>query len=846
MTSNDCIEVRVHGVSGTPPEVSLGCPAATRVAGDRNAGFYRCWSRNGIGAPAKGGRDLEAYSWGGLTSGGPLRALWLLLLPFALVNVAFFTAAVPLGVKPDRFRVQAAPGRPGTGKPWRVTRRVLEAVLRLLGLALTAWSVLAAVCVAMDIVGWQYGRRPAAEAAETVGWLRFLHWGWLSQPERQYALTAVVPLLLVVVLWLLARHTWAVLERTQVPPANPSFELATPLEDRMLWNGERPVARLRGVHLSVALGIIAAALMLPMWYPAGAATANPLSNVWHRPDGPAVAIVSAAVIAFLAVAIGLACLPSMTDRDRPEDGQQSPGLIGSMHWAGLPLIVAAGVVVARGRYWHSAWPHGTTGALPGLATTLDVLFGVTIVLLVSATMLALALRWAMRSAYPEVTGPDEADNPATGTGPRARTPGRCVSTRPVWYGLAPGVLATIGALLMTGAAAGLTLAAARLLGHPVTALGAAREADGLLVPVAFEWAAAATTVSAIGAVLALVGVPVAVRLHQIGEVPEVRKEWDAAEMRKDMRQVLPKVKANEIRVIARAWARADAELRGLLLAAVLIAVSSVAAATVGYLADPSWISAHLHALVTLGIPTLAGVVVTLIYLGRQAFHNPQVRRTVGILWDVAAFWPRAAHPLAPPCYMERTLPALLARIEHTGDDASTAVPAGPALVVLSCHSQGTVIGAAVVAQLKLSTTKRVALLTYGSPLRRIYSRFFPAFFGTAQLELLGHYLSQDQRNTHTAAADSHLHRRCWRWRNLYRPSDMIGGPIFADYGHIDGPADDVDWWLLDPSLRWAEDDVCPPPINAHSGYPDDPQYETALEEITSSETPPLSRPARAA
>nr|BFE78695.1 hypothetical protein GCM10020093_012960 [Planobispora longispora] len=32
----------------------------------------------------------EAYVWGGLTSGSRSRAFWLLMLPFALANIAFY------------------------------------------------------------------------------------------------------------------------------------------------------------------------------------------------------------------------------------------------------------------------------------------------------------------------------------------------------------------------------------------------------------------------------------------------------------------------------------------------------------------------------------------------------------------------------------------------------------------------------------------------------------------------------------------------------------------------------------------------------------------------------------
>lgn len=130
-------ELRIHGVSGTPPASMLGVPSVTRVAGDEAAGFYRPQDAEGHPIDADGeGSLVEAYSWGGLTSGGKLRALWLLLTPFTLVNVAFFMAALPLGVKPADFPAPTGDDDPKPKKqgvrPWRATRYVLETALRLL------------------------------------------------------------------------------------------------------------------------------------------------------------------------------------------------------------------------------------------------------------------------------------------------------------------------------------------------------------------------------------------------------------------------------------------------------------------------------------------------------------------------------------------------------------------------------------------------------------------------------------------------------------------------------------------------------------------------------------------
>ena len=130
----------------------------------------------------------------------------------------------------------------------------------------------------------------------------------------------------------------------------------------------------------------------------------------------------------------------------------------------------------------------------------------------------------------------------------------------------------------------------------------------------------------------------------------------------------------------------------------------------------------------------------------QAYRNRQLRRVVGVLWDIVTFWPRANHPLTPPCYAERTVPELLKRIRVLVEQGD--------IVIVAAHSQGTVIAAATLLRAN-SDDARVGLLTFGSPLRRLYARNFPAYFGTGALPEL-------------------CRRQRPRWINLWALSDPIG------------------------------------------------------------------------
>ena len=151
-------ELRVHGVSGTPPTEILEHPNVELVAGYDQAGFFRRWWEAPSVAEDTARRRLEAYSWGGLTSGDTTRALWLLLLPFMLLNVAFFTA--PSRRPPDAADAPAT--LPAAARAARRRDRFSGAVQGLLALSFTAVFTLTAISVAMDLVGWQClaGRLP--------------------------------------------------------------------------------------------------------------------------------------------------------------------------------------------------------------------------------------------------------------------------------------------------------------------------------------------------------------------------------------------------------------------------------------------------------------------------------------------------------------------------------------------------------------------------------------------------------------------------------------------------------------------------------------------------------------
>ncbi|MEV4704373.1 hypothetical protein [Actinoplanes sp. NPDC049316] len=765
-------ELRVHGVSGTPPDRMLQHAQIEMVAGDTDAGFFR----RRYDAPAVSDDDdqqrAEAYSWGGLTAGAGARALWLLLAPFMLANLAFF--ALP--------RVTAG------GKGWRRWPAVVpEALVRLFALSVTVTFVLVPVQVAMDLIGWQCVRPGLRDCTAQTSWLGFLQWRWLATPGGRLAVTALVPLLVVVLLWRLGRSTWLRLENTTVPGAVAAETDQTPLEDRNMWNGREPVRRLRAVHLAAALAVVGVFLVAPLRLPVATGV------LWL-------------LTAALALAAVLVCVPATSRRTRPGE---TPGAAGLDRYTAFPLVVAVVVLVAvftagfAGRGSFREEP-----SLPGLAGAVQGLFTAQLVLLLLLAGLLLRLRRTMPP--PEAVGPVQ-----------GRT-GEAYEDRPAWGGLAAAALMMLALAFIGEVAAGAGIRIADLLGAPAVDY---ENPSSFLVPGGYFSAAAVTAVL----VLALLVAALAGWRHVAREATSIESGFedfydDAA----------GEAHAGRRRAIAGVWARAEVGEVAQRLAGWLLVVAAVvlAAGLAVFWLDPTWLLDHARWLVNVGTFLVVGFLLLLLYVGRQAYQNANFRRTVGVLWDVGTFWPRAAHPLAPPCYTERTVPDLMTRIRYLGDRSEGGK------VLLSCHSQGTIIGAAVIMQLTYDESAPVAFLTYGSPLRRLYCRFFPQYFNVRVINRTGSFL--------LGCAHENTPREHRPWRNLHRRSDPIGGPLLITYPpRVRGPGGlgpltpagdngDLDRQLIDPRFDRPDGDTCDPAPCGHSNYFADPAFAdsvTTLREL---------------
>lgn len=753
--SGAALELLVHGVGGTTPQDMLGDPRTTRITGDATAAVYRRTEDVGAEQHPDHHRDgpvAEAYCWSNLTSGNGSRALWLLLLPFMVVNLAHWMRPTAQG------RTRAV--------------RLYGVLVRLVALTLTVLLTAAACEVALDLVAWQCAGTP--ECSGQRSWLGFLSTrqdGWFAQPGRRLAIAALVPTALVGLLWYLSDRTWSAYESqrplTMDEPAGADADTETdedadvvaesgaPLVRPALgrpgfWYGRRLVARLRAAHTAAGFLTVAASV------------GSTAARHDRAADSPVLAVAGVLFEAGL-VLCGLVVVAVVCHRGRSErrlDNRVDRAVTTFLPGVALGLLLCA---VTYAGWSRPGWV--SSGTLPGETVFRALALGQGLLVVVLAVV---ALTLYRRAPEPRTT----------------------------LHGLGGPVVAMLACALggvMTG---GVAQRVADWLDGPGTpGMGAGADIPG--PPVLLSWQA-----SVIPVLLLLLLLPV--MWLAVRTLRHARRLGPAIEAEYGVRHPEP----SRTRAIARTRATAGLTdsapgILGLLSAATLLLGTG---AVTG-----SWLTGEVPGLAMDGtgpfLESLAetaqstgswltgfGVIVFVTW-GRRAYRDVSARRTIGILWDVGTFWPRAAHPFAPPCYAERAVPDLSSRMcAWTGRTRGR--------LVISGHSQGSVLAAAAVWQLPDSARRRVALLTYGSPIERLYGRWFPAYFGRVPLE--------------------GLHRSVHCWRNLWRETDPIGGPVRIDerQGHeIDrGP-------LKDPLVygRTAEHPL-PEPILGHSDYQADPVF----------------------
>lgn len=785
------IELRVHGVSGTPPEALLGMPTELigRFSGDGDAGFYRPraalpFTDSDVDTitdtftgpetdpeakePAAGAdvgqadgpwqRLLRAYSWGGLTSGRASRALWLLFLPFILVNLAHWMLPP---VRKDRHRSGA----------------VAVALLRLLGLSLTLTLMLATAVAAMDVVGWQCGGMDYC--GHRLGPASFL----IDQDDgSRLAFSAVPVFALMLLLWLLGRESPRV---SGLPPfaAVPHGDVA--LADGSFWKHDPSVDRLRACHVTAWASGLGMLVLITAVRGAGTAATRAVS--W-------------AALVFNGLILAAVVLATMSNRATGRGGSGADHLTRRLivlRTVSIALLVASLLWVGFMPLKDDFPPGNIQGTLPGLG-------GIALGLLaVQGALLAGLFVAVKRCKHDDQRLPD--------------------GFTPSLHGYNAPIVAAMAWLVGNGFSLGVGLLAARLLGAPVASREAADEMFGkraeidadapLLVPQYYLWGAVA-----IVALLGVVAVGVA-----------VLKWWTVPRRARRNREAVwedyclesgisHKDRAKRLTDIAtfRAWASlADS-------APVIVAWFTGAAAV----ASTAWLVRYVtldrhpetHSRVTDSGNGLAGfvdacVVITvgmmilLAVVAVQAFRDRRVRRMVAVLWDVVTFWPRANHPLTPPSYGERAVPDLMGYITRTAE-----VKEAEVRVTVAAHSQGTIIAAAAFLLADLAGRQsHVALMTFGSPLRRLYTQNFPAYFGCAALEQLRRNLSG-------------------RWINLWACTDPIGSWVFDDpklaAAHVG-----VDLRVLDVKRLGEWPDGGHSPICGHSGFWLRPAYEQAFGQL---------------
>ena len=650
-------------------------------------------------------------------------------------------------------------------------------IMRLLALAATAQLVNGAVIVLVSTIGLQNAALRSGSPSWWIGWYTRLEAG----PRVGLALGVVGAV--ISALWLASVRTAHRYERREMSVSadgDHDWKLRKP----GFWHGATVVTRQRNLHVGAAFAFAALSVaLLPTQL-----------VVWRVVEVSAAALVLAVAVAATAT--------SAVDRDHQLDDR------GSASRYRFRAVARAGALVLVTTAVGCLWMVDRTSLSSVAPALMDATTAVLIMQAIPLIGLVIVV-WTLR---------------------RSNEPQRGSEWQPFLGGWLTPLVSLLAVLVGGLLSAATNVAVARLFGQPSgMRLQTGRPTSATLFVPDEAFAFAIGTVATLPALLVVTLVLWRIyrrKVRQLKGEDQVRAWYPES-------QHAPGDTVNQV---ARAWALASLTDRvDVLVAIVGLAwaggVTTVELAALLSLPQTVALGGVVDILVTFGVGVSAVTALFLVGMLRSTYANPGRRRGVGALWDVATFWPRATHPLGPPCYAEQAVPEIVDRVmlltgersDHLSQPSTELQPppaVNPSPVLITGYSQGSLIAPAVVAQLPPRAIKRVALLTLACPFRRLYGRAFPAYFSREYAVELNELLMNDG----APEFDSEQTPPVGKWRNVVRRTDYIGSWIFAP---PKAPShqlhqDTIDGACLDPpSLRPGPGGTLAP-IHYHSDWWQDP------------------------
>ncbi len=659
-------ELRVHGVSGTPPREMLYTDPVPRDPPTEENRYARVYDK----PDRDDDFDVQGFHWGGLTAGNWKTAFWILLAPFLLANVAGWMAS--------------------RNSRWGV------ALVRVAALSLTALLVSQAVTALVLL--------PSIWLERTIDW----------QVATVHRVAGLILLVVVGALFLLLVRSASRshfdkstpesrLRRLFVPktatmlappegstaPVSPAAEwddpAGTTLTDPAIWGTHAILYRLRRLHLGVGLATIAMA---------GAVWAD---SIWLLAVGSWV----------FAVLVFLAGATSFWPRNRAILWLTAVSSLAS-------LLLAVGSLLAIA---FSDAPGARSIDLHTLTFVITVVLGVsamacvlgaglrTVGALVIASQLGAVLGIALGVIVEQVVRPESPVLVANGAGFVAVT-----------------MLFLIGVLLIVA----LLLSA---IPHPRSGTKGMTTLLRRMV-LRGEWLFYAAAVFGIGfGVMVLwksimksaddAGIDSFAGLFSSRFATELFAGFTPGSLDPPELGGLVQTAALVLAVVAvvllwwRVWS-AVGWLRAMLVpvGAVLLVVLAFRGFQVGFMGLEFALTRRLEEIAVFVAVLIPGLFMLKSIISGVR-EGEERRRQVGILWDVGSFWPRWFHPLAPPGYGPVVVDGLVEELERSDAD------------LLAAHSQGTLIAAVAVSQMDEAELPR-SFITYGSQLGSLYPAMFPA------------------------------------------------------------------------------------------------------------------------